>query len=168
MPHDFIVEYSDKSWMNAKIMKRWVSDVLAPHAKKLPSGKMGVIIMDNHQSHIDAEVLEKIKKLNYQVELLPANTTGNLQPLDLGVNKPFKDIYSAKWQFWFEDVMNNNMIKTETKSKSKSKTMGYISPSKELCVSWIHKAIKEVSTETIRNAWNIYRNLQITLSISKE
>ena len=78
--------------------KRWVTEVLARHAKKLPSGKKGLLIMDGHKAHIDPKVLEYIKNLNYDVECLPANCTGRLQPLDIGVNKVLKSFYTTRWE----------------------------------------------------------------------
>ena len=41
LPHDFYIEYSQESWINSGIFKRWVTEVLGRHAKKLLPGKKG-------------------------------------------------------------------------------------------------------------------------------
>ena len=148
LPHDFYTEYSNESWINTNIFQRWVTEVLARHAKKLPVGKKGLLIMDNHRSHINPKVLKAIKNLNYDIELLPPNCTGRLQPLDIGINKNLKEIYSQKWENWFEDV-------AALSSGKKS----FPPPTKELCVSWIWKSYREVTEKILQNAWNIYRNI---------
>ena len=107
-------------------MKEWVCEVIAPYAKKLREGKRGLFIMDNHSTHIDPEVKNKITSFRYDISFLPPNCTSRLQPLDLGINKPFKDYYSEMWQDWFEDLVN--------KHNNKGK---FESPSKELIVTWI-------------------------------
>jgi len=104
--------------------------------------------MDNHQTHVDDKIKDKIKSYNYDVAFLPANCTGKLQPLDIGVNKSFKDIYSTMWQNWFEDIINK-----PTSNK-------FESPTRELCISWIYKAAKQVQKEVIENSWNIYKRLE--------
>jgi len=69
VPHNVVIAYSESSsWMKTKIMVSWIEDVLAVHAKKLPSGKKGLLIMDNHEAHIDEDVKKKIRALNYDIE----------------------------------------------------------------------------------------------------
>ena len=127
-----------------------MTEVLARHAKKLPSGKKGLLIMDSHKSHLNPKVLTSIKKLNYDVEFFPSNCTGRLQPLDIGINKSIKEIYSQKWENWFDDIVTKNTLSDKS---------NYPPPSKELCISWIWKSYKEVKEEVIKNSWNQYRNL---------
>ena len=80
--------------------------VLADHAKKLSKEKRGLLIIDNHESHINEQVLTKVKALNSDVEFLPANCTGQLQPLDIEVNRLFKELYSEKWENWFQEILD--------------------------------------------------------------
>ena len=112
--------------------------------------------MDGHKSHMDPNAFTSIRKLNYDIVFLPANCTGRLEPLDIGVNKVLKDIYRLKWENWFEDIVKKNIL---TKAKN------FMPPTKELCISWIWKSYKEVKEETIRNSWNIYRNVYETIEI---
>ena len=50
LPENIYVLYSgtDKSWVNSDILSRWISLVVARYARKIPLGKRGLIIADNH------------------------------------------------------------------------------------------------------------------------
>ena len=102
--------------------------------------------MHRHKTHLDPKVLASIKNLNYEIEFLPANCTGRLQPLDIGINKVLKEIYTAKWENWFQDIVKDRNVTSKG---------NFSPPTKELCISWIWKSHKEITEETIRNSWNI-------------
>ena len=89
MSHDLRIQES--SWINTKIFTDWVTEVLAPHAKKLPPGRRGLLML-MRESRIE------IKVLNYDYEFLLPDTTAYLRPLDIGVNQPFKDHCRALWE----------------------------------------------------------------------
>ena len=104
VPHDVTLTYNEKSsWMNSSIMLEWVNFILEPHAKKLPANKSGLLLMDNHRTHIDEKVIKKIKSFRYDVIYLPPNTTGRTQPVDLGINRLLKSNYQMTWEDWFQD-----------------------------------------------------------------
>ena len=42
-----------------------------------------------------------LEDLNVYTAFVPANCSGELQPLDLSVNKPVKDFLRAKFQDWY-------------------------------------------------------------------
>jgi len=68
------------------------------------------------------------------------------------VNKSFKDIYSTKLENWFEEI-----VMTDKTNKNNN----FIAPTKELCISWIHKSFKEISDVTVINSWNVYKGKEI-------
>ena len=150
VPNDVTITYNEKSsWVTTKIMKEWVGEVLCAHAKKLPVGRRGLLIMDNHSTHVDPGVKEKINFLNYDIFFLPPNCTGRLQPLDIGVNKIYKDLYSEMWQNWFEDIVLNHKDKSN-----------FESPTKELMITWIWKAARKLTDICIQNSFNVFKNIE--------
>ena len=136
--------------MTSKIMLEWVNFVLQPHERKLPINKFGLVIMDNHSTHLDEKVIKRIKDLRYHIKFLPPNTAGRTQPLDIGINKLLKAEYQFIWDNWFEDII----LKHSTRGH-------YMSPSKELMISWIWKSLRKVSREHIQNSWDFYKKLDI-------
>lgn len=63
-----------------------------------------------------------------------------LQPLDIGVNKPFKDRLRRKWNNWME--IGNTTCRGHFKSASVS-----------LLLQWIVEAWDEISTLTIIHSY---------------
>ena len=43
-----------------------------------------------------------MKDIGIKSTLVPAGFTSELQPLDVSVNKPIKDILKTEWQKWFD------------------------------------------------------------------
>lgn len=67
-----------------------------------------LLLLDNHCSHIDINVIEKAKANSIIMLSFPPHCTHMLQPLDVGVNGPFKT-YCAKAQ---DNWLRNNPGKT--------------------------------------------------------
>ncbi|CAK1596475.1 unnamed protein product [Parnassius mnemosyne] len=65
-------------------------------------------LLDNHSSHVDINVVEKAKANSIIMLSFPPHCTHMLQPLDVGVNGPFK-AYCAKAQ---DNWLRNNPGKT--------------------------------------------------------
>lgn len=57
--------------------------------------------MDNFKGQITTKVNSVLEENNIHVVLLPPNTTDALQPMDLSVNKPFKDQMRAQFDDWY-------------------------------------------------------------------
>nr|CAI5839754.1 unnamed protein product [Callosobruchus analis] len=51
--------------------------------------------MDNHESHISVKAIESCRNKGIVLFTVPPHTTNKLQPLDVGINGPFKT-YMAK------------------------------------------------------------------------
>ena len=45
-------------------------------------------------------IRRKLKLVNTDVALIPAGLTGQLQPLDVSINKPFKEKIRILWSNW--------------------------------------------------------------------
>jgi hypothetical protein len=82
----------DATWMDEVCMLWWVDEILKPYLKCNPSppGIMPVILLDAYQCHMMASVTDKIAELGIEIIHIPGGCTGLTQPLDVGINKPFK------------------------------------------------------------------------------
>lgn len=59
-----------------------------------------LILCDNHESHLSLEVLNLCKENGVTMLTFPPHSTNKLQPLDVGVFKPFKTYYNAAIDTW--------------------------------------------------------------------
>ena len=143
IPDNVYVEYRDKSWMDTNIMKKWITHIIKPRQRKLQEGKRGLILLDRFRAHTDEDVEKELKACSFDVMFLPANTTSKLQPLDLGVNFPFKSRYSALWEAWLERKSEEDFTK----------------PAKETVLTWLSDAWASIPSEIVVNSWKTYTDM---------
>jgi hypothetical protein len=87
----------DKGWTDQVIMNRWISEVLGPFLASRRLGYTGpaIDILDNFSVHASGKTRAALQEVLAQPMMLPPNTTSHTQPLDVGLNKPFKDGMAA-------------------------------------------------------------------------
>ena len=72
-------------------MQDWLNKVYLPYINKDPLLGSGLLIIDKASSHIADEVLEKCCGNLRDVSILPGGCTSIMQPLDVAINRPFKN-----------------------------------------------------------------------------
>ncbi len=75
-----------------------------------PAGIMPVILLDSYQCHMMGSVIHAIQELGIEVIHIPGGCTGLLQPLDVGLNKPFKVRVRASWDKWMMAMIDNHAV----------------------------------------------------------
>ena len=70
---------------------------------KLPSSQRALCIIDGFKAHCTSDVIKLLDHHGIDIVYVPANCTGELQPLDLSVNKSVKDIIKQRFQEWYAD-----------------------------------------------------------------
>ncbi|CAG5019198.1 unnamed protein product [Parnassius apollo] len=85
-------------WMETDVFERFFEKVFLPTVgQKRPI----LLIYDGHSTHVGLNIIEKAREADITILKIPAHTSDNLQPLDLAVNKSFKDKWDqalVKWQ----------------------------------------------------------------------
>jgi hypothetical protein len=74
-----------------KGMLLWVEQVPGPYVATVPDGVVPILLLDSYRCHMMTLVVTKIRDLGVEVENIPGVCTGLCQPVDVGVNKPFKN-----------------------------------------------------------------------------
>ena len=59
--------------------------------------------MDNFKGQIISSVTDLMEFNDIHVYLLPPNTTDQLQPMDLSMNKPAKDFLKRYFEDWYAE-----------------------------------------------------------------
>jgi hypothetical protein len=58
-----------------------------------------LLMLDSCRAHITPEIKTNVNKYS-KMAIIPGSLMKKLQPLDIMVNKPFKDQLRAKWENW--------------------------------------------------------------------
>lgn len=85
-------------WMTAELFVEVINHFIK-HTSASPENP-ALLIIDNHESHLSIETLDLAKKSGIVVLTLPPHTTAKLQPLDVGLNGPFKVYYNSAIESW--------------------------------------------------------------------
>ena len=59
-----------------------------------------MLVWDSFRAHLSKPIRCTLQSLNTECVVIPGGMTSMLQPLDVSINKPFKDRMRAKWQEW--------------------------------------------------------------------
>lgn len=98
-PPGVIIRAQTKGWMTEELMQDWLEYVWAQRPgglRKVPS----LLILDAFRGHLTESVKNKVKELGSQMAVIPGGMTSQLQPLDVCVNKPFKDLLREQYEKW--------------------------------------------------------------------
>uniref|UniRef100_A0A6B0UZR7 Putative pogo transposable element n=1 Tax=Ixodes ricinus TaxID=34613 RepID=A0A6B0UZR7_IXORI len=117
-------------------MVDWITTVwgLRPRALLLPS----LLVLDSFRGHLIDSVRRKLKELRTKIAVTPGGPTSVLQPLDVSLNKPFKDNVRRLYTEWM--AAGNYVLTPGGKIKR---------PSIEMLCEWILEAWKMIPAEII-------------------
>ena len=85
-----VVTVQEKGWMGSETMKIWMEKIWRAHIGGL-SRRRSLLVFDSFEAHKKEEVKQSLKSENTDLSVIPGRLTSLLQPLDVCLNKPFKD-----------------------------------------------------------------------------
>lgn len=80
------------------LIKDWLNSVWTKVGGLLR--KRNLLVWDSFRAHLSDNVKRVLKNSRTDVAVIPGGMTSLLQPLDVGVNKPFKDNLRQYWNEW--------------------------------------------------------------------
>ena len=89
---------------HSKLMVKWVNSILRRYSHKLLVDKKGLLLLNNHESYKGIELEKALKELRFDIVYFPPNCTSKLQPLDLVVNQPLKDLYDERFESYMASL----------------------------------------------------------------
>ena len=94
-------------------------------------------MMDNFKGQITSTVTELLDANNIHVCLLPPNTTDQLQPMDLSVNKPGKDFLKRCFEDWYAEQVTTQLEGRNAESTDLEPVSLSLPVQKELGAKWL-------------------------------
>jgi hypothetical protein len=77
----------EKGWFDGRVGQIWIEKVLAPYVR---NAEKAFLLVDHFSVHLTSEFVNSANDLGVDVDFVPAGYTCVLQPVDVGVNAPFK------------------------------------------------------------------------------
>uniref|UniRef100_A0A669DWZ2 HTH CENPB-type domain-containing protein n=1 Tax=Oreochromis niloticus TaxID=8128 RepID=A0A669DWZ2_ORENI len=102
-PAGIIIKANEKGWMDEEMMKEWLREVYVRRPGGFFHASPSLLICDSMRAHLTADVKKLVKQMNSELAVIPGGLTKELQPLDIGVNRPFKVRLRAAWERWMTD-----------------------------------------------------------------
>jgi len=98
LPNGIFVYMNEKGWMNEELTKIWIDRVWNNRPNSF--NQKSLLVMDSFEGHKTELVKENCRKSKCDLAIIPGGLTSVVQPLDVCVNKPFKDKLRNKWNQW--------------------------------------------------------------------
>ncbi|KAI2495445.1 hypothetical protein MHU86_19077 [Fragilaria crotonensis] len=125
--------------MDERVMHLWIERILKPYVDQAPPGIVPLLLLDSYRCHMMKSTVNAIEDLGVEVEHIPGGCTSLCQPVDVGVNKPFKSRLRKLWEEW--------MISTGLHQ-------GKIDPpTRKHIAEWCSTSCRDLPAQMVRNAW---------------
>ena len=59
-----------------------------------------MLVYDSFRGHLEESVKKKLHESGFDLAVIPGGLTSICQPLDVSINKPFKDNLRKEWHIW--------------------------------------------------------------------
>lgn len=136
-PNGVFIHVHEKGWMDENGMHLWIKNIWENRPgglRKPPS----LLVWDMFRSHRTEPIKKRIKDCKTDLAVIPGGLTSLIQPLDVSINKPFKENLRKQWNTWMSEG---------EKSFTKGGNMRHASL-EEMC-KWIVTAWNEIKPELI-------------------
>lgn len=134
-PQNIVYSTNENAWMTRELMKEWIRLVLVPFAEQYGNNNV-CLILDSFQVHRDQSIANILQSLEIEVIFIPGGMTAELQPLDIGINAPFKHYLR---EATIEDIAFANLSASEKRFKA---------------ANAISKAWNDITRDTVINSFN--------------
>jgi 4-hydroxybenzoate polyprenyltransferase len=91
---------SPTGWSNSDIFVRWFMGVFIPQTKPKDPNQWRLLVLDQHKSHITAELTKKAWLHKIWLSWLPSHSSHITQPLDIAIFGPLKTYYRQFTRSW--------------------------------------------------------------------
>jgi len=97
-PKDVIVRAQEKGWLMLECLK-----IVLVHRPRAFLNQPSMLVLDAFKGHLTDSVKNQLRKKKTELVVIPGGMTSVLQPMDVSINKPFKDRLSHQYLTWIAD-----------------------------------------------------------------
>ncbi|KFD61376.1 hypothetical protein M514_24697 [Trichuris suis] len=79
-----------------------------------------LLVWDSFRSHVAEGIKSHLEECKIETAVIPDGLTSVLQPLDVCINKPFKDYMREEWKEWMENGQKSYTVSGRMRAPSLS------------------------------------------------
>ncbi|XP_003742240.1 tigger transposable element-derived protein 1-like [Galendromus occidentalis] len=136
--------HNQKSWITKQLSSDWFHECFIPQVKSYLAGKplefKVLLLMDNAGGHA-----QDLEYAGVRVEFLPPNTTSLIQPMDQGVIRAFKALYTRS--------VLQHLVRGMDVEECFSMKEYWRSFTIAVCLEMIQGALSGMKAETVKASW---------------
>ena len=142
-PANWVISHSPNHWSNEQTMIEYITGVIVPFVEQkrddleLDKDHAAVAIFDHFKGQLTEKVTQLLEENNIHSVLIPAAYTGDLQPMDISVNKALKSFMRKKFSEWYAEQVTELYCNGEDDPVDLSSAL-----MKCLGARWIEQAIE--------------------------
>ena len=128
-----------KAWQDALNMQDYIEKVLVPYLQEKAAGVPCLLLLDKFLAHWTVPVQERLTQIGITTYQIPSGCTSFVQPVDVGIGKPFKDRVRSKWWDWMNCQGADRSV--------------FMNASREDGAMWVADSWNTIQTDIVKNAW---------------
>jgi hypothetical protein len=101
-PKDVIVRAQEKGWMTEELTLEWLKIVWG-RRPRASLNQPSMLVLDAFKGHLTDSVKNQFREMKTDLVVIPGGVTSVLQPMDVSLNKPFKDRLRQQYLTWIAD-----------------------------------------------------------------
>jgi len=136
-----IVQAHPKGWMDEAGTQQWLRQVWNARPGAMIS-KRSMLVWDMFRAHVTESCRRTARDLRTDMAVIPGGLTSVLQPLDVCLNKPFKDRLRKKWIEWMSSG-----------SATLTKGGNLMKPDITVVVAWVKEAWDSIPPEMVKKSF---------------
>ncbi|GBC31340.2 pogo transposable element with KRAB domain [Rhizophagus irregularis DAOM 181602=DAOM 197198] len=143
-PSGVVVWFQKSGWMNVELMKHYIDYLNHIRSSNSQSRFPAMMVFDSFRRYLEESVKEKFKQSNIDLAIIPSGLTSKCQPLDVAINKPFKDNLRKEWHFW---ISNGGAGYTEVENLRRAKISDIYGSENDAIYEEIDEFLREIENE---------------------
>jgi hypothetical protein len=152
-PSGWDIYHSESHWSTEDTMLHFIDHVLVPYVQTtretlgFDRDHCALALFDVFASHRCESVLQALEKNSIKCCFIPANCTGELQPLDLTVNQVFKQELKACFIKWYAGLVKEQLSDgVELRNIKPDLRTSILKP---LQAHWLIEAISKIPSDVV-------------------
>ncbi len=97
IPSDVIVWFQKNGWMDVDLMKRYIEYLNDIRTNNKSSKVLTMMIYDSFSRYLEESIKKDFSNSDIDLAVIPDRLTSICQPLDVAINKLFKDNLRKEW-----------------------------------------------------------------------